>query len=334
MYASHLCNICTRLIVDTALQMSHEIRTPITGVLGMAEVLAAGIVDKEQREYIGNIQRSASALLTVVNDILDFSKVESGQLDIEDVEFSLSSLVSGVRSMLSFLASRKDLKFEYHVPREVQERCMVIGDPGRVRQVIMNLIANSIKFTDKGYVKFSVVKESETANSVTFGFTVDDSGIGMTEEVKSRLFQPFSQGDSSTARRFGGTGLGLTICKNLTKLMGGAILMDSTLGKGTTAYIQIPFLKPAHRDSGISASIDKLSDRLQWEMSLTCNSSEYQDMFSGSLKSTEDERRMAAPPRQTQSPQKGPNVMMPSVNENELSKSDRGNVYVLVVEDK
>src|SRR5690606_20312477 len=111
--------------------MSHEIRTPITGVLGMAEVLAATLVDQEQREYLGNIQRSASALLTVVNDILDFSKVESGRLDVEEVEFSLSSLISGVRSMLNFVASRKDLDFQYDVPPGLENNCMVIGDPGR-----------------------------------------------------------------------------------------------------------------------------------------------------------------------------------------------------------
>ena len=183
--------------------MSHEIRTPITGVLGMAEVLAAAITDKEQREYLGNIQRSASALLTVVNDILDFSKVESGRLDIEEVEFSLSSMVSGVRSMLNFIASRKDLKFEYDVPQYVQDgKYMVIGDPGRVRQIIMNLLTNSIKFTDQGSVKFSVSLESETADSVTMKFSVKDSGIGMTDQVKSTLFQPFSQGDPSTARKW------------------------------------------------------------------------------------------------------------------------------------
>lgn len=313
--------------------MSHEIRTPITGVLGMAEVLAAAIVDNEQREYLGNIQRSASALLTVVNDILDFSKVESGRLDIEEVEFSLSSMVSGVRSMLNFVASRKDLDFRYDVPREVQEGCLVIGDPGRVRQIIMNLLGNSIKFTTEGYVKFSVVMESEADGKVTFRFTVEDSGIGMTKEVMSKLFQPFSQGDPSTARKFGGTGLGLTISKNLVELMGGKISVDSTPGKGTTAHVSIPFHKPSRRGSVPGLSIDTLSDRLQWEMSLMCNASEYEDMF-GTLPQPAKKDEGAATPPAKAPVEKSPNVLMPSVSEHELSKSERGNIHVLVVEDK
>ncbi|KAL2108976.1 hypothetical protein VUR80DRAFT_3133 [Thermomyces stellatus] len=311
--------------------MSHEIRTPITGVLGMAEVLAAAIVDKEQREYLGNIQRSASALLTVVNDILDFSKVESGRLDMEEVEFSLSSMVSGVRSMLSFIASRKDLNFQYDVPQEVQG-CMVIGDPGRVRQIIMNLLANSIKFTNEGYVRFSVFKESEGPEKSTFRFVVEDSGIGMTGEVKAKLFQPFAQGDPSTARKFGGTGLGLTICKNLTELMGGRIAIDSAPGKGTVANVSIPFRKPSQRGSVPSSSIDTLSDRLQWEMSLICNASEYDDMFA-SLPRPAEEDEGTATPSATAPAEKALNVLMPSVSEHELSKSERGDIQVLVVED-
>lgn len=314
--------------------MSHEIRTPITGVLGMAEVLAAAIVDSEQREYLGNIQRSASALLTVVNDILDFSKVESGRLDIEEVEFSLSNMVSGVRSMLNFIASRKDLEFRYEVSQEVQDGCLVIGDPGRVRQIIMNLLGNSIKFTNEGYVKFSVVREAEAAERFTFRFTVEDSGIGMTNEVKSKLFRPFSQGDPSTARRFGGTGLGLTICKNLAELMGGQIAVDSTPGKGTTANVSIPFREPSPRESRPGSSIDTLSDRLQWEMSLMCNASQYEDML-GSLPDPAKGGEGAATTPATSAPAgKSPNVWMPSVSEHELSKSERANILVLVVEDK
>lgn len=323
--------------------MSHEIRTPITGVLGMAEVLAAAIVDKEQREYLGNIQRSASALLTVVNDILDFSKVESGRLDIEEVEFSLSNMVSGVRSMLNFIASRKDLNFQYDVPQDVQSgKYMVIGDPGRVRQIIMNLLTNSIKFTDQGYVKFSVNQESEEADKVIVRFTVEDSGIGMTDEVKSKLFTPFSQGDPSTARKFGGTGLGLTICKNLVELMGGRINLDSTSGKGTKASVRIPFRKPSQQEPGSTVSFDNLSDRLQWEMSLMCNSTEYEeDMFGGlPAPAKKDERASGdsakTPPAKTSTEKadKTPNVMIPSVDESELPRSERKNVHVLVVEDK
>ncbi|SPO07692.1 related to histidine kinase [Cephalotrichum gorgonifer] len=317
--------------------MSHEIRTPISGVLGMAELLAASAVDREQREYLGNIQRSAGALLTVVNDILDFSKVESGQLEVEEVEFSLSSMISGVQSMLNFIASRKELEVHYDVPHDMDNSFMVIGDPGRVRQIIMNLITNSIKFTDKGYVRFTIAKEggAETDPSVTVRFTVEDSGIGMTDEVKAKLFQPFAQGDPSTARKFGGTGLGLTICKNLLDLMNGRIAIDSSPGKGTTTTFWIPFRKALDQEVGsIAPTIDTLSDRLQWEMSLLCNTSEYTDVFMSPTKLVNGEK-IKEPPPVVKVPvvEKQPTIMMPSVSEQDLPMSERSGVHVLIVED-
>lgn len=196
--------------------MSHEIRTPIAGVIGMSELLlddTEGTLTDEQRECAENMQRSANGLLTVINDILDFSKVESGRLDIEEVQFDLNVVVRDVNKMLSFAAERKGLM--YIDQTQELERLKVMGDPGRLRQIITNLLTNSIKFTSEGSVKMQVMIREETADTVAVQFTVEDTGIGIEEEVRKRLFQPFSQADSSTARRFGGTGLGLTISKNV-----------------------------------------------------------------------------------------------------------------------
>lgn len=258
----------------------------------MSELILDTKLDQEQRDCAENIQRSANGLLTVINDILDLSKVESGRLDVEEVQFSLSVVLRDVNKMMAFAAVRKNISYESHIQPEIERDLKVMGDPGRLRQILTNLLTNSIKFTSEGHVSLSVTITSESDEIVNVRFIVEDTGIGIEEEVRQRLFKPFSQADSSTARRFGGTGLGLAISKNvgnpttsfvwcanwvqqLVELMHGDIELESTLGQGTRASFWIPFNKAQYQDEG-SPLIDiaSIPDRLQSDISVSCGSSE------------------------------------------------------------
>jgi len=215
--------------------MSHEIRTPLHGVLGMAELLAGTSLDGEQMDYLAAINRSGEALLGLLNDVLDFSKIEAGQLSLATHPFDLEELLFEVAEL--FRARLQNRRVEVLVDYDPAAPSKVVGDSGRMRQVLNNLVSNAIKFTEEGHVFIGVEFDPGPG---AFAITVQDTGIGIPEEKQARLFQPFVQAESSTARRFGGTGLGLVLVRRILESMGGAITLESRPGLGTTLHVTVP----------------------------------------------------------------------------------------------
>jgi signal transduction histidine kinase/DNA-binding response OmpR family regulator len=219
--------------------MSHEVRTPMNGIMGMTELVLDSELAPEQRECLELVKSSTDSLLTVINDILDFSKIEAGKLDLDPIGFNLrDSLEEAIRS-LALKAHEKKIELTCDVHGDVPES--LVGDPTRLRQITLNLLGNAIKFTPRGEVGLEAAVEAEEAGLVTLRFTVSDTGIGVAPEDQQRIFESFAQADASTARRFGGTGLGLTISSRLVKMMGGRIWLESEPGRGSRFHFTATF---------------------------------------------------------------------------------------------
>lgn len=218
--------------------MSHEIRTPMNGVMTMADLLIQTDLSVEQRGMASVIRESAAALLTIINDILDFSKIEAGKLDLEMLPFDLPDVIHGVVELLSPRAAEKGLGIFVYIDPSIPEK--LIGDSVRLRQVLLNLAGNAVKFTDQGFVKIEVISRGGAGNLADLRIMVSDTGIGLSPAQQAKLFQPFSQADSSTARKYGGTGLGLTICRRLVMMMGGRMGLKSAVGEGSNFWCDVP----------------------------------------------------------------------------------------------
>ncbi len=227
----------TQAKTDFLQTMSHEIRTPLNAIIGMADVLSSTALTPEQKKCVDVFQRNGIGLLNLINDILDLSKVEAGKVELENVPLDLREVIARAMEVIEGRAKAKGLALKQSVAAGVPVNLM--GDPGRLRQVIINLLGNAIKFTEQGYLEVRVEQDPEDARAGCLRFAVADTGIGIPEEKLSAVFESFTQADSSTTRKYGGTGLGLTISRQLVELMGGRIWVESQMGRGSTFFFTV-----------------------------------------------------------------------------------------------
>ena len=244
--------------------MSHEIRTPMNGIKGMTDLLLETPLSDKQQEMAGMIKRSINTLLVVINDILDFSKIKAGKLHIEKIDLSIREVLNSTRSLFAHPLRSKGLQLQITIDPNIPD-CL-IGDPHRLNQVLNNLLSNAIKFTNKGSIHITVQMQEQTAETMVVCFKVTDTGVGIPEESIGYIFESFSQASLDTTRRFGGTGLGLTICKQLLQLQGGDISVTSTVGQGSTFEFHLPY---------------GLTNKQAPEVPVTTSTQEYNNLLAG-----------------------------------------------------
>ncbi len=260
--AKEAAEAATRAKSDFLANMSHEIRTPMNGIIGMSELLAGTPLRSDQREFLDLIQQSAQSLLRLLNDILDFSKIEAGKLEMEAIEFSLQECVGRAMQVLTIRAAAKGLELACRVAPEIPDR--LVGDPGRLRQVVVNLVGNAIKFTERGEIVVEVTPQEEDScvppnGHASLRISVSDTGVGIPREQQAKVFDAFTQADSSTTRKFGGTGLGLAITARLIEIMGGRIWVESEVGRGTTFHSTVRLAVAGNQSHRQPATLGQLS---------------------------------------------------------------------------
>ena len=226
--------------------VSHEVRTPLNGVLGMTNLLLGSSLTPEQREFAEAIRSSGQSLLAVVNDVLDLARVEAGKMTLETLDFDLDDLIETVTDVFAARAAAKRIKFRTHIAAEVPR--YLRGDSSRINQILLNLVGNAVKFTDRGEVVLTVMQASREGSTARLRFLVTDTGIGIAAPVQRRLFTPFTQADGTTSRKYGGSGLGLAVAKQLTEAMGGEIGVMSISGEGSTFWFELPLLMQEHAE--------------------------------------------------------------------------------------